>query len=453
VSPYAKGESTVQYSGSVSAVRTALSTLYFLPAEDVYDAVELKIAVTDAQQLGQTASSHISVESVNDPPVVVLRSRVVQTAEDTPVRLPGVQLIDPDLSTDDVLQVVIEVTQGTVDLNVTRLADTIVVNSVANKVQLLEGAARGNTRLVIVGLVQDLNSVLADALTYVPLPDMNLNWGDELGAGTVRFTVREFDVQTNAVVDEAAAAAHPYSTAVLTVHVTPVNDPSILYAPAVLETSEDTPLRLTNISVTDSDWHEVPGAVLRANVSAMFGTLSIDADIMHRLGRYRDPVTGGTSPSLQTSRDSAERGDAYNSQLTLWARNLEDLNQLLESITYTPPANRNGEDYLQVTAGDSTDPSAVAVAYVTIQLTPVNDAPTITAPAHIIAVEDSVYSIGSVQVHDIDFVTNPVQSALLTVTVSSERGSIKLSGRPFLKKRAKDLSSLHCLRVTCCIRS
>lgn len=425
ISPYEGLLSTVHYSGSASAVRTALSSLHFLPAEDSCEAVDLTVAVSDAQQLARTASSRISVESVNDPPHVILRAHALQTTEDTPLPVPGVRLSDPDLPASGVLQVVVEVSNGGVDLNMTRLSAQK-ASATGNDVQLLEGSARNNSRLVIVGAVADLNALLADGfLVYVPCSNMNLNWGEELGVGSVRFTAREFDVHTNAVIGGAAAAAHLFSTAELTVHVTPVNDPPVVTAPSVLETREDTPLRLAGIAVEDIDWHEVRGGVLRANVSVMFGSLSVDAAVMHRLGQYRNPATGGTSPSLNRNGGVSE----HSSMLLFRAHVLADLNELLRSVVYTPAPDRNGEDYLQVTVADTANASDAAAAYVTIQVAAANDAPTIVAPAHIVTRGDELYSIGSVKIWDVDFLTNPVQSALLSVTISAEHGGVKLTGK------------------------
>ena len=116
------------------------------------------------------------------------------------------------------------------------------------------------------------------------------------------------------------------------------------------------------------------------------------------------------------------------------ANNLDDLNELLSSIKYTPPKNRNGEDYLQITVNElmlgntEVNEHSVVVAHTTILLEPVNDAPVITAPSHVVVTEDAVYAIGDVQLHDVDFITNPLPSALLTVTVTCQIGLIKLSG-------------------------
>jgi hypothetical protein len=82
-----------------------------------------------------------------------------------------------------------------------------------------------------------------------------------------------------------------------------------------------------------------------------------------------------------------------------------------------------------VTATDSPTLSEISVSHTTILLAGVNDAPVITAPSHIVATEDTIYSIANVRVSDVDFFTNQMLSAILTVTVTCEHGQIKMSGK------------------------
>ena len=421
----------MQFVGSVSAVRLALSSLYFLPAEDWSGVAQLDVRVADASLAGNTARSYIAVESENDAPVVIVSAPYFLTPEDTTVVVPAVLFVDPDLPLDGVLQVILEVTQGTLNLNLSAL--TAGSTHSTNQVQLLEGGGDGNTRLVVVGQVQDLNAVFATALQFVPLSQMNLNWGEELSTGVITVSVREFDVKSSAVLNEATTAAHPHSSASMKVYVSAVNNAPVIDAPVVIKSTEDAQLLLTGFAVSDSDWHETAGAVLRANVSVMFGSLSADAAVMREMGRYRNPVTGSTSaPASAQDSASSVAADAYNSRLTFWASNPADLNRLLASVTYTPPPDRNGEDYLEITATDSAEGADVVVAHTTILLAAVNDPPVITAPAHIVAAEDTVYSIASVRVEDVDFVTNPLPSAVLTATLSCVHGQIKLTGELYL---------------------
>lgn len=424
----------MQFTGSVSAVRTALSALYYLPAQDSYGLDTLTVTATDSSLFSVSAVTRIVVDSVNDSPVVRLAEPFVWVPEDTPVVIPNITFSDVDLSADGVLQVVVEVTHGTVNLDLSSLQSNRTHSTIP--VQLLQGSAQSSSRLVLIGQVDDLNTLFAQGLEYVPTPHMNLHWGDDNGTGLIAFTVREFSVSSSSVLGETAAALNPFSSARVKVYVTPVNTAPVVNAPVMLSTLEDTPLLLTNITVEDSDWEEVRGTTFQANVSVMFGTLSIDAKLMYQLGLYRNPQTGGTSALTDGALDllSSTAEVTYNSVLTFSVHHLDDLNLLLSGITYTPPADRNGEDYLQISASDtvpgSTADAAVAtVAHCTILLQSVNDAPVISAPAHIVTVEDSIYSVSNVRITDVDFVTNPVPSALLTVSITCAKGEIKLAGK------------------------
>ena len=119
--PYARATSSVQFTGSVSAVRTALSALYYLPAQDWHGLDTLTVTATDASLFSDSAVTRIVVDSVNDAPVVRLAEPFVWAPEDTPVVIPNITFSDVDLSADGVLQVTVEVTHGTVNIDFSAL--------------------------------------------------------------------------------------------------------------------------------------------------------------------------------------------------------------------------------------------------------------------------------------------------------------------------------------------
>src|SRR5262249_23031172 len=86
-------------------------------------------------------------------------------------------------------------------------------------------------------------------------------------------------------------------------------------------------------------------------------------------------------------------------------------------ITYTPNANYNGTDTFTytVTSGGTTE-----TATITVNITPVNDAPVNTVPGAPSTAEDTPKAIAGISVPDID-------STTLTPTVSVTQGTLDVT--------------------------
>ncbi|QDU21945.1 Ig-like domain-containing protein [Urbifossiella limnaea] len=86
------------------------------------------------------------------------------------------------------------------------------------------------------------------------------------------------------------------------------------------------------------------------------------------------------------------------------------------SFSYTPNSNFNGTDSFTVRVSDGT---LTDTAVVTVTVTPVNDAPVVTAPAAVTTDEDVILSLGGVNITDVD-----AGSANVVVTLAAGHGGL-----------------------------
>lgn len=162
-----------------------------------------------------------------------------------------------------------------------------------------------------------LNCATIPVCTFTPAPNFN-------GTTSLTYTVADGPATSGVNAGQAWATSAP---ATVTINVTPVNDAPIVDAQTVT-TPEDTPLTFA-VSASDIDGGQ---------------TLTFSADTQPANGTVTCSGTDGTAP--------------YTG-----------------SCTFTPAADFNGQTSFVVRATDNGTPSLSGTATITIDVTPVNDAP------------------------------------------------------------------------------
>lgn len=246
------------------------------PAPDFNGTLSVGVTASDGSATSATAYVKITVNPVNDPPVLI-STIPTTTPEDTPITLTMSDVTASDVDGDNL---------------------TLVVQS--------------GTGYTFTGN------------TVTPAPDFN---------GIINVAVK--------VSDGTATSAVGY----IAVTVTPVNDAPVITSTGTVTTAEDTPVTIDISDVTVSD------------------------------------VDGDTSFSLAVQ---------------------EGTNYTFSGNTVTPAADFNGTLMVAVRVSDGTDLSEPA--YVTVEVTPVNDAPVITATATVTTNEDTpvTLTLNDITATDVD---------------------------------------------------
>ncbi|CAM9838526.1 unnamed protein product, partial [Phaeothamnion confervicola] len=116
------------------------------------------------------------------------------------------------------------------------------------------------------GTATELRATL-DGARYVSPPDWN---AAARGFDRVNARVRAQNA-TGLAIGGADAAAH--------INVTAVDDPPIITGPSAVTATEDRPVAVTGVRVSDVDADETPGVVVEVFVNAAHGNVVIDASV------------------------------------------------------------------------------------------------------------------------------------------------------------------------------
>ena len=339
------------------------ASLIFKPAADFNGTVNIPFTVTDNNNATSApASTPITVNPVNDPPVAIVTP--ASGDEDTPI---SVSLTGTDL--DGTIQYLTVTTLPPVTQGVLYLAD--------------------GTTPVVAGT--PLSPAAAAGLIFQPAPDFN-------GPVNIPFTVTDNSNATSAL-------------AVTPITVNPLSDPTTITGDTSGSGTEDAATPITGtLGATDPDGL-TDGTVFSVTTNGGHGTASIDpatgAWTYTPVADYNGPdsftVTitddlGNTSSqlisltinpeidiaanSVTTDEDTAITidvlaNDDFEGTPTVSAVGTAAHGTVLinpdNTVTYTPAANYNGPDSFTYTV---TSPTGVTeTATVSVTVTPINDAP------------------------------------------------------------------------------
>ncbi len=190
----------------------------------------------------------------------------------------------------------------------------------------------------------------------------------------------------------------------ITVNVTDINEPPMASNLNAAENyTEDTPLLLTDMVVSDADANATVTVTLTlSNLNA--GTLNT-----------------GTSGEVTST---------YNAATGMWTASgrVADVNTLLAALTFTPKANFNGSFSMDTSVSDGTN---VITGSKTFTGTAVNDAPTATN-ATLQAIEDTHLVLTPEHFGFADTADAPSSNELLNVIITElpGQGTLLLNGQP-----------------------
>jgi hypothetical protein len=387
----ADGTNTVTFSGTISALNTALDGLTFTPTANFSGAAQLQIVTNDQGNTGSggplsvTDSVTITVGAVDDPPVNTVPSAQT-TSEDTPLVFSGsngnsISIVDIDAGSNPV-QVTLTATNGTITLSGTT-GLTIV------------GGADGTNTVAVRGTITAINSAL-DGLTFVPPANYN---------GTAQLQIVTNDLGNT-------GTGGPLSeTDTVAITVGAVDDAPVNTVPSAQATNEDTPLVFSSgngnqliIADIDAGSNSVQVALTATN-----GTLNL---------------SGTTGLTMITGADGTNTVTVSGT--------ISAINAALDGLTFTPTSNYYGAASLQLVTNDLGNAGAGGplsdTDSVVITVNAVNDPPVNTVPGPQSTNEDSplVFSSGNgnaISVADIDAGSDSLQVAL-----TATNGTITLAG-------------------------
>jgi hypothetical protein len=181
------------------------------------------------------------------------------------------------------------------------------------------------------------------------------------------------------------------ATATSTVNVTAVNNAPTVIAPSAIAVTEDITTTLSGISFADVD---ASNGIVTATLTVGAGTLGATSG--------GGVTVGGTATNRTLSGTLA----AINSFITG------------NNLTYTTNLNATTAQTLSVSLNDNgntgTGGALTSAATVALNVTAVNDAPTVTAPAAIAVIEDTVSVLTGITFADVD-ASSDIVIATLTV--------------------------------------
>ena len=376
------GTGLIGLSGTLSQINTVLASFVNYQGTPNWNGTDvLTILANDLGNTGGPAASGLgritlTVTAVNDAPQISLPGNLAVN-EDTDLRLPSIQIADPDV-TEGGADGVIEVTLSVVPLAPNVQAGTLTVNTAV--VPLTITGANPGASLVVRGTLANINTMLAhpDGLKFRGAAD---------GSGQVLFSVAANDLGKS-------PAPAKTTTGSLTITVRPVNDaPQITVPTGAQAATEDQPKLITGVSIADVDISETTSDPAGTGTGLMTVTLAA--------GRGTIDLSDALPAGVTVSSSVPTSAVTINGPLS-------GINALLASgITYQGLANANGSDTVTVTANDLGNwpaPARISTATVTVTVAKVNDAPVITAPGEQLLGEDPTqpYYIGGIAVADVD---------------------------------------------------
>ncbi len=338
--------------------------------QDLYGAIDFQPvnnATSATPLLGAQASIGLVINAVADTPVLTVPA-TVSGAEDSPIAITGVStaLVDTDGS-------------ETLTTTVSGLpAGSVITYQNAAGVTVTKPVATD-------GATTDITDANLATLTVTP----PLNYNSQAN-GDIQLTISSYTTESS-----NGATSTP-NTQTVTLVVTPVNDAPTIAAPTAQTTAEDTPLTFSAAN---------GNAITVADVDSATSPIKVDVT-----------VTGGTLVLTNGTTSAATDG-----VVTLTGTPAQ-INAQLEGATFTPNLNSNDTNGsnagLSITVNDQGNTGAggplTATQAIAIDVTPVNDAPTISAPTTQTVAEDTPLTFSAatgnaITVADVDSGSSPIK--------------------------------------------
>jgi gliding motility-associated-like protein len=362
-------------------------TYTYTPATDYHGDDSFTVSVNDGNSGTATATVSITVNSVNDDPVIT--ATPVTTPEDTPV--------NGNATATDVDGDVLTFSKGSDPAH-----GTIIVNSGGSYTYTPAQDYNGDDSFTV--SVDDGNGGIATATVTVTITPVN---DDPVLTATPVTTQEDTPVNGNVTATDVDGDALSFSKDSDPLHGTVVFNPdgTYTYTPATDYHGDDS----FTVSVSDG------------NGGAAITTVSITVNSIND-----DPVI--TALPVTTAEDTSVNGNAtatdVDGDVLTFSKGSEPSHGTVDvnsdgSYTYTPAQDYNGDDSFTISVSDGN--GGMATATVTVTITPVNDAP-VTTPLSESTPEDTPL-VSTVMAVAID-----VDGDVLTVTGFDMDGTNYLPG-------------------------
>jgi len=305
-------DSTMVFTGTAADLNAALDGLTFSPNANYNGPAVISLTTNDQGNSGSggalsdTDTIPITITAVNDAPVNTVPAAQT-TAEDTALIFN---------SANSNLVSISDVDAGTLQITLTSTNGTISLSGISG-LTFTTGTGTNDSTMVFTGSIADINAAL-DGLTF--LPNVNYN-----GSAVISLT-------TN---DQGAPAGS--ETSIISIDITPVNDPPGNHLPATVDINDGQPLTFSADHGNQIWVSDVDSPILRIELTAVNGTISL----------------GGTTGITFIS------GGNGTSSL-IFVGSVDDINAALNGLLFTPSAN--GEAKLSMTTNDAPDGTGISDA-------------------------------------------------------------------------------------------
>ncbi|HEX5373935.1 MAG TPA: Ig-like domain-containing protein, partial [Aquabacterium sp.] len=385
------GDTTMTFSGTASAINTALAGLIYTPTAQYNGNATLTLQTSD---LGNTGSGGpltdsdtvaITVNAVNDAPVNSVPG-AQSVNEDTALVFSSgngnlISIADVDNGT---MQVTLSVTNGSLTLSGT------------SGLTFSNGDGTSDATMTFTGSVSAINTALA-GLIYMPTADVN---------GSATLTLLTSDLGNTG----SGGPLTDSDTVAITVNA--VNDAPVNSVPGAQSVNEDTNkvFSVANgnlISISDVD---AGSSTMRVTIAATLGrtTLSTTAGLTFTAG-------DGTSDATMTFSGTASA-----------------INTALAGLIYRGNANVSGAGSITITTSDlgntGSGGTLTDVDTIAVTINAVNDAPVNTKPGAQTVNEDTALVFSTANGNSISIADVDAGASAMQVTVSVTNGSLSLSG-------------------------
>ena len=294
----------VIFSGSLSAVNAALTTLIYRSNDTFGGTDTISLGVNDNGNTGlggplsDSKTISVRVTPINKPPIITLPA-TLSVREDTSQTIAGISIADPDAG------------GGNITASLSVLNGLVSLGSVAG-VSVTAGTGTRDRNVVFSGPIGAVNAALNN-LTYQGNSNFN---------GTDSILV---SVSDNGNTGNGVPLSDQRSLSIL---VTPVNDAPVLTIPTGPQSAnENSTLSLTGISVQDVD---AGSGNLTVSLSAVNGALSV-----------------ATIPGITFS------GTGSQGSSIIFSGTLLAINSALATLNYRGNLNYSGADTLTIDVSDN----------------------------------------------------------------------------------------------------
>lgn len=323
----------------------------------------------DGQSATAAAGFTVTSSSPNTTPTVTVPG-AQSVNEDTNLTIGGISVSDADVGSGD-MQMTLTAPNGTLTLSST------------SGLSFTSGA-NGTASMVFTGTLINVNTALNN-LVYRGSSNYN-------GSDLITITAND---QGNS---GSGGALSDTKTVAVTINT--VNDAPAITVPGAQTVNEDTNLVVAGISASDVD---IGTSSAQATLSASNGTITLSS-------------TAGLSFSA----------GANGTSTMTFTGTLANFNTAVSNLTYRGNSNYNGTDSILISLNDQGgNGSGGALSdnkSISVTVSAVNDAPSLTVPGAQSVNEDTNLVISGISASDVDIGTSPAQ-----VTLSASNGILTLS--------------------------